>query len=179
VEYRETRMVAVAEVAVAAAGARLRPRLRRRTAHQLAAATDYQQPRSIQRVLDRSVWDAEAVRDDLRTCVVAALGEPAGVLVVAETGLLNQGTQAVGGTRQDSGTAGRSEHGPIGGCPGYASPAGRAGLDRAVDLSQAWTADVDRRAATGVPQDSTCQPTPQLALSMVTRALDGGVPAAW
>lgn len=45
----------------------------------------------MQRVLDRSVWDADAVRDDLRASVVATLGEPGGALVVDETGFLQQG----------------------------------------------------------------------------------------
>ncbi len=40
----------------------------------------------MQRVLDRYAWDAEAVRDDLRSYVVAHFGEPPGVLVVDETG---------------------------------------------------------------------------------------------
>jgi SRSO17 transposase len=196
---QEATAVAAAEAAVLAAGARWRPHFRRGHAHrhacaylrgllssaerkngwQLAEETGYSQPRAIQRVLDRSVWDADAVRDDLRDYVSAELGDPAGVLVVDETGFLKQGTKSVGVKRQYSGTAGRIENCQIGVFLGYASPRGRAGLDRALYLPQEWTADPQRCAAAGVPEATTFQTKPQLALAMLTRALDDGVPAAW
>ena len=198
-EYQETRTVAAAEAAITTAGARWRPHFRRSTAHrhacaylrgllsgaarkngwQLAAETGYHQPRAIQRVLDRSVWDADAVRDDLRAYVVAELGDPAGVLVVDETGFLKQGRKSVGVKRQYSGTAGRIENCQIGVFVGYASPHGRAGLDRALYLPQEWADDAERRTAAGVPETTPFHTKPQLALTMLTRALDGGVPVRW
>ena len=68
----------------------------------------------MQRLLHAADWDVAAVRDDLRAYVTEYLGDPAGVLIVDETGLLKQGTTSVGVQRQDSGTAGRIEHCPIG-----------------------------------------------------------------
>jgi SRSO17 transposase len=191
--------VAAVEAAVTAAGERWRSHFRRSNAYrhacayvcgllssaerkngwQLAEETGYSQPRSIQRVLDRSVWDADAMRDDLRGYVVAELGDPAGVLVVDETGFLKQGHKSVGVKRQYSGTAGRIENCQIGVFLGYASPRGRVGLDRALYLPQEWAEDAERRAAAGVPEAVTFQTKPQLALTMLERALDGGVPAAW
>jgi len=197
--YEEVQTVVATEAAIVAAGARWRPHFRRSTAHrhacaylrgllssaarkngwQLAEEAGYAQPRSIQRVLDRSVWDADAVRDDLRAYVVAELGDAAGVLVVDETGFLKQGTKSVGVKRQYSGTAGRIENCQIGVFLGYASVVGRAGLDRALYLPQEWADDSARRTAAGVPADVTFQTKPQLARTMLERALDGGVPAAW
>lgn len=196
---QETTAVAAVEVAVTQAGERFRPHFRRGNAHrhacnyvrgllggaerkngwQLAEELGYAQPRSVQRVLDRSVWDAEAVRDALRDYVTAALGDPAGVLVVDETGFLKQGTKSVGVKRQYSGTAGRIENCQIGVFLGYASPRGRAGLDRALYLPQEWAEDAERRREAGVPQQVTFQTKPQLALAMLRRALHGGMPAAW
>src|SRR5260370_25918101 len=109
---QETQAVAAVEAAITTAGARWRPHFRRGNAHrhacaylrgllsraerkngwQLAEETGYPQPRSIQRVLDRSVWDAAAVRDGLRAYVVAELGAPGGLLVADETGFLKQRT---------------------------------------------------------------------------------------
>ncbi|TCM42493.1 DDE superfamily endonuclease [Kribbella sp. VKM Ac-2568] len=43
-------------------------------------------PDGMQNLLSRAAWDAEAVRDDLRTFVVDHLADPAAVLVVDETG---------------------------------------------------------------------------------------------
>jgi SRSO17 transposase len=196
---QEAQAVAAVAAAVTAAGAKWRPHFRRSTAHrhacaylrgllsgaerkngwQLAEETGYSQPRAIQRVLDRSVWDAEAVGDELRAFIVAELGDPAGVLVVDETGFLKQGRKSVGVKRQYSGTAGRIENCQIGVFLGYASTKGRAGLDRALYLPQEWAEDTERRAMAGVPEDLPFQTKPQLALAMLHRALDGGVPAAW
>src|SRR5919198_3151622 len=98
--------VRAAEAEGETVAARVRRRFRRRAAHhhagaylrgvlgdverkngwQLAVHGGYRHPRTIQRVLDRSAWDAEAVRDDLRVFVVEHLGEPDGVLVVDEKG---------------------------------------------------------------------------------------------
>src|SRR5436853_3686796 len=63
----------------------------RKNGWQLAEYGGYDQPRTIQRVLDRSVWDADAVRDDLREQVIEELGDPDGVLVVDETGFVKKG----------------------------------------------------------------------------------------
>ena len=198
-DEQETSAAAATVAAVGAIGGRLRPCFRRRKAHghacaylrgllsdaerkngwQLAEQAGYQQPRAIQRVLDRSVWDAEAVRDALRAYVVEALGDPAGVLVVDETGFLKQGTKSVGVQRQYSGTAGRIENCQIGVFLAYASANGRAGIDRALYLPQEWTTDPARCAAAGVPPAVTFQTKPQLAWTMLERALDAGVPAAW
>jgi SRSO17 transposase len=81
--------------------------------------------------LDRSVWDAEAARDELRAYLVEALGGPDGALVVDETGFLKQGTKSVGVKRRYSGTAGRIENCQIGVFLADASAKGRAAIDRA------------------------------------------------
>src|SRR5215211_5872241 len=188
-----------AEADIETVVARLRPRFRRWAAHQHAGAylrgllgeverknswqlaeyAGYRHPRTIQRVLDRSAWDADEVRDDLRAFVTAELGDPDGVLVVDETGFLKKGTKSCGVARQYSGTAGRVENCQVGVFLGYASPKGRAGLDRALYLSRAWADDPERRAAAGVPAAVAFRTKPHLALEMIERALEAGVPARW
>jgi SRSO17 transposase len=188
-----------ADAEIEAVAARLRPRFRRRMAHrhaglylrgllgdverkngwQLAEHAGYAHPRTIQRVLDRSAWDADEVRDDVRAFVVEHLGDPEGVLVVDETGFLKKGTKSCGVARQYSGTAGRIENCQIGVFLGYASGKGRAGIDRALYLPKAWTQDTERRAEAGVPETMQFQTKPQLALAMIERALEAGVPARW
>ena len=91
-------------------------------------------PDGMQRLLAYADWDADAVRDDLRDYVVEHLGDPAGVLVVDETGFLKKGTKSAGVARQYSGTAGRIENCQIGVFLGYATPAGRTFLDRELYL---------------------------------------------
>jgi hypothetical protein len=110
------------ESLVYAVTARLRPRFGR--------AAGYRQPRSIQRVLYRSVWDEDAVRDDLRAYVVAELGDPEGVLVVDETGFLKKGPHSVGIKLQYSGTAGKLDNCQLGIFLGYASAKGWGSIAR-------------------------------------------------
>lgn len=49
-------------------------------------------PHGVQRLLNEADWDADAVRDDLRSSVAEHLGAPDGVLIVDETGFLKKGT---------------------------------------------------------------------------------------
>src|SRR4051794_3393272 len=60
----------------------------RKNGWQVAEAAGEATPAGMQEVLNRAVWDAEAVRDDLRAYVVEHLGDPAAVLAVDETGFL-------------------------------------------------------------------------------------------
>jgi SRSO17 transposase len=151
----------------------------RKNGWQLAERAGYAHPRSVQRVLDRSVWDAEGARDALRAYVVEAFGDAGGVLVVDETGFVKKGTKSCGVARQYSGTAGRVENCQIGVFLAYASPRGRAGIDRVLYLPREWAEDRARRREAGVPEDVAFRTKPELARELLERALDAGVPAAW
>src|ERR671937_708043 len=151
----------------------------RKNGWQLAEEAGYAHPRGIQRVLDRYAWDADAVRDDLRAYVLAELGDPAGVLVVDETGFPKQGTHSAGVARQYCSTLGKRANCQIGVFLGYASPKGHVGLDRALDVPQEWTDDRGRCRQAGIPDDVRCCTKPQVALALLERALAAGVPAAW
>ena len=75
----------------------------------------------MQRLLYNYRWDADLVRDDLKSYVVEHLSAADAVLVVDETGFLKKGEKSVGVQRQYSGTAGRIENGQIGVFLAYAS----------------------------------------------------------
>jgi SRSO17 transposase len=153
--------------------------VQRKNGWQLAEQLGEQHPRGVQRLLDAAQWAADAVRDDLRAYVVDHLGDDRGVLVVDETGFLKKGTKSVGVARQYSGTAGRTENCQIGVFLAYASPKGRAFLDRALYLPKVWAEDAARRAEAGVPQAVRFATKVGLAKTMLQRAFAAGVPAAW
>jgi len=136
-------------------------------------------PDGMQRLLATADWDADAVRDDVRDYVVEHLGDPAGVLVVDETGFLKKGIKSAGVARQYSGTAGRVENCQIGVFLGYTSAAGRTFLDRELYLPKAWAEDRDRCREAAVDDDVEFATKPELAMRMIGRALDAGVPASW
>jgi SRSO17 transposase len=60
----------------------------RKNGWQLAEVAGAATPDGMQDFLARMRWDADAVRDDLRSYVVEHLGEPGAVLVLDETGFL-------------------------------------------------------------------------------------------
>jgi SRSO17 transposase len=151
----------------------------RKNGWQLAECVGYAHPRGIQRVLDRYGWDAAAVRDDLRRWVVAELGDPAGILVIDETGFPKQGRHSVGVARQDCPTLGKVANCQIGVFLGYASPKGHAGIDRALFVPAEWFADRARCRQAGLPAGVSHRTKPQLARELLERALDHGVPAGW
>jgi SRSO17 transposase len=112
-------------------------------------------PDGMQHLLARAAWDADAVRDDLRTYVVDHLADPGAVLVVDETGDLKKGTHTVGVQRQYTGTAGRIENAQVGVYLVYAATGGHAFIDRALYLPKSWTTDPETCRAAGVPDDIT------------------------
>ena len=59
---------------------------------------------------------------------------------------------------------------------GYATGAGRTFLDRELYLPRAWAEDRGRCREAGVGEDVEFATKPELALRMIARALDAGVP---
>ena len=145
----------------------------------LAEAAGDKSPDGMQRLLNRAGWDADGVRDDVRGYVARHLGDAGGVLVVDETGFVKKGTRSAGVQRQYSGTAGRVENCQLGVFLAYASPKGRALVDRELYLPKSWTDDRDRCREAGVPDDVQFASKTELARLMLGRALDAGMPAAW
>jgi SRSO17 transposase len=136
-------------------------------------------PDGMQHLLGRAVWDHDGVRDDLRAYLVEHLGDPGAVLVVDETGDLKKGTATVGVQRLYTGTAGRIENAQVAVYFVYVTGAGHGVIDRELYLPQAWTQEPDRCRAAGVPDQVGFATKPALATTMICRALDAGVPAAW
>lgn len=136
-------------------------------------------PDGMQRLLSTTDWDPDSLRDDLRSYVLRHLGSGDGILIVDETGFLKKGRRSAGVARQYSGTAGRIENCQIGVFLTYATEAGRTFLDRELYLPKEWTADADRCASAGIPADRKFATKPELAVDMIERALDAGLPAKW
>ena len=63
---------------------------------QLAEVAGNATPYGIQHLLGRANWDADAVRDELRSDVVERLADDESVLVVDETGFIKKGIRASG-----------------------------------------------------------------------------------
>ncbi|MDF3294431.1 IS701 family transposase [Streptomyces silvisoli] len=136
-------------------------------------------PDGVQRLLNLSDWDEDAVRDDIRDFAMETIGSPDGVLICDDTGFLKKGTKSAGVQRQYSGTAGRTENCQIGTFLAYASAAGRALIDRELYLPASWTDDRDRCRAAGIADEVGFATKNEHFRQMLQRAIDAGVPFAW
>ena len=148
-----------------------------RSCWQLAEQAGDRTPHRMQRLLGEAVWDADAVRDDVRRYVVDELGDPGAVLIIDDTGDLQAGAHTVCVQRQYTGTAGRIENAQVAVFLAYASPSGYALVDREVYLPRCWTDDPARCAAAGVPEQVRFATKITLRRRMLTRALAAGIPA--
>jgi SRSO17 transposase len=151
----------------------------RKNSWTLAERAGEANPDGMQRLLGAADWDADAVRDDLRDYVLEHLADPGAVLAVDETGFLKKGMKSAGVARQYSGTAGRIENCQIGVFLAYATPAGRTLIDRELYLPKSWTEDRERCAEAGIGEEVEFATKPELAMRMLDRAIDAGVPAGW
>lgn len=145
----------------------------------LAEQVGQLRPDGVQRLLNLSDWDENAVRDDVRDFVVETIGSPDGVLICDDTGFLKKGTKSAGVQRQYSGTAGRTENCQIGTFLAYASARGRALIDRELYLPASWTDDRDRCRAAGIGDEICFATKNEHFRQMLQRAVDAGVPFAW
>src|ERR671917_955443 len=136
-------------------------------------------PDGMQRLLNFYRWDADTVRDDLRSYVLDSLGDPSGVAVADETGLLKKGTKSAGVQRQYSGTAGRIENCQLGVFLTYVSTRGRALIDRELYLPVSWTDDRERCGEAGIGAEVEFATKPVLAQHMLERLLDSRAEVGW
>src|SRR3954463_13378601 len=152
---------------------------RRKTGWMRAEAAGDPGPWRQQALLDRSRWEADALRDVVRGYAVETLGEPDAVLVMDETGFLKQGKASCGVGRQYTGSAGKITNCPIGGFAAYVPDKGHAFIDRRLYLPQDWTKDPARLRAAHVPEGAGFTTKPRLALGMIERAINARVPFGW
>jgi SRSO17 transposase len=151
----------------------------RKNSWQLAERSGEPTPDGMQRLLSTALWDADQVRDELRQYALDHLGDEQAVLVIDETGFLKQGDKSAGVKRQHSGTAGRVENCQVGVFLTYATAQGTAFIDRELFLPKEWVGDLLRRRGAHIPDEVEGTTKPELAKTMLQRAFEGGVQAAW
>jgi SRSO17 transposase len=157
----------------------LMAQLERRNGWSLAEQVGDDTPDAMQALLCSPCFDRDAVRDDVRAEVVAAIGDPSGVLVADETGFIKKGKASAGVQRQYTGTTGKVDNCQIGVFLAYHTARGRALIDRELYLPVSWTSNRDRCGKAHVPDDVEFATKPQQAQAMLERAVTAGVPFAW
>ncbi|MFI1770067.1 IS701 family transposase [Streptomyces sp. NPDC020800] len=151
----------------------------RKNGWQIAEYAGHATPDGLQRLLSRTCWNADELRNDLQAYVAEHLGADDGVLIIDDTGFVKKGTTSAGVQRQYSGTAGRTENCQIGVFAAYATTGGHALVDRELYLPKSWTDDRHRCRAAKIPDERTFATKGELARTVIARAIASPLPIAW
>ena len=155
--------------------------LKRKNGWTIAEHVGEPEPTALQRFLNLSPWDADALLHVNREYAMENLADPGAILVADPTGFAKKGTKSVGVQRQYSGTLGRIDNCQIATMLAYVNSAGqRVLIDRRLYMpAKSWMADPARCAAAGVPPEVTFTTRPEQVRQMIEAARAAGVPFAW
>jgi SRSO17 transposase len=155
--------------------------LERKNGWTIAEHVGEPEPAALQRLLNLSPWDADALLALNREYALEHLASPKAILVADPTGFAKKGTKSVGVQRQYSGTLGRIDNCQIAAFLAYVTPGrDRVLLDRRLYLpKESWVADPARCQAAGIPPEVAFKTRPQQVKEMIEAALGAGVPFAW
>lgn len=125
-----------------------------------------------------SPWDDRRVRREAARYVIEALEkqEPITTWVIDDTGFPKQGKHSVGVQRQYTGTLGKVGNCQIGVSLTIATKHEHVPIDFALYMPKSWTDDAARRQKARVPDDLVFKTKLDLALDLITRAVEDKVP---
>ena len=129
--------------------------------------------------LGRSEWDDRMVRHVSARHVIDAMvarGEPVTTWVIDDTGFLKQGSHSVGVQRQYTGSAGKIANCQIGVSLSVATRTEHQPIDFELYLPECWTEDSQRRSEAHIPDAVRLKTKTDLALDMITRAVEANIP---
>lgn len=154
----------------------------RKNGWQIAEQAKQLRPYGMQRLLSRAVWDVDGVRDDLRRYVFEQLyrpGDTSTVGVLDESGFPKRGNKSAGVKKQHCGATGRVENCQVGVFLTYVTTRGHALIDRDLYLPEDWLSDRERCQEAGIADTVPFRPKWELALEMLKRAREAGLPMHW
>jgi SRSO17 transposase len=133
----------------------------------------------LQQFINQSPWDPGPVLQAYRAKLTAACGDPAGVIVIDDTGFPKQGKHSVGVARQYSGTLGKVGNCQVAVSLHYASARGDFPLALRLYLPEAWTTDPARLDPARVPATARAYRTKwAIALELLDTVREEGLPHA-
>jgi SRSO17 transposase len=128
--------------------------------------------------IGRSPWNDRAVRREAALYVTRALRErePITTWIIDDTGFLKQGTHSVGVQRQYTGSAGKITNCQVGVSLTVATRTEHVPIDFELYLPVSWANEPQRRKEARIPDEVRFKTKPQLAIDMIERALEDGIP---
>jgi SRSO17 transposase len=123
-------------------------------------------------------WSDREVRREAAWYGLAAMleREPVEAWIVDDTGFLKQGQHSVGVQRQYTGSAGKVTNCQVGVSLTIATRTEHLPIDFELYLPESWANSTARRSEARIPPEVTFKTKPELALQMIERAVEDGVP---
>jgi SRSO17 transposase len=120
--------------------------------------------RDVRREAARYVLDAMAARERITTWIID------------DTGMLKQGTHSPGVQRQYTGSAGKIANCQIAVSLSVATAGEQVPIDIELYIPESWAGDMARRRAARIPDSLVFKTKKELAMDLISRALDEGIP---
>ena len=134
--------------------------------------------RPLQHFIGAGKWSDKAVRDQMRSHIVAELGDPAGVLIMDGSAVPKKGNESVGVARQYCGRLGKVDNCQVGLYLAYSTPRGFTLLEGDLYLPEEWLNEQERRDKAHIPAEVEFQTGWPLADAQLQR-IGPQVPHAW
>lgn len=135
--------------------------------------------RTLQQFMSLHCWDEAAVARCVRERIRTRHGDENAIGVIDETSFAKKGVKTAGVKRQYCGSTGKTDNCVVSVHLGYVTGTFHAMLDGDLYLPQDWAEDAARRAQARIPATVTYRPKWQIALDLVKRSLEEGVPLRW
>ncbi len=131
---------------------------------------------ALQHFISDSSWDEQPVLQAYRRLLAASIADPAGVIVIDDTGFPKKGRYSVGVARQYSGTLGKTDNCQVAVSLHYAAPRGDYPLALRLYLPDSWTSQPDRMQAVRVPAETQVPRTKgEIALDLLDQVRAEGL----
>lgn len=132
---------------------------------------------ALQQFVNQSSWDEQGVLRTHRRLLAASLADPAGVIVIDDTGFAKKGRHSVGVARQYSGTLGKTDNCQVAVSLHYVAPLGDYPLALRLFLPEEWTNQSERLGSAGVPPEARTHKTKgEIALEVLDVVRGEGLP---
>lgn len=137
-------------------------------------------PRTLQEFLSAHRWDDGAVGRRLRELVIRDHASPDGIAVIDETSFPKKGDKTPGVQRQHCGASGKTDNCVVTVHVGYVAGDFHTLIDGDLYLpEESWSDDRARCRAAGIPDDVVYRAKWRIALDLLRRDLDEGIPMSW
>ena len=151
----------------------------RKNGWQLAEQAREATPYGMQRLLSQSTWDQNGMRDQIRAFALEHLGTEQAVIAIDETSFVKRGSHSAGVKVQYCGSTGRVENCQVGVFLSYVTARGHTLIDRELYFPKEWVEDAARARSVGIPEQSSFQTKPELAICMLSRLQQAHLSIGW